>query len=168
MPVGGVVKEIKVSEGDKVSEGTQDRLKQAVEKAKEALKGDDTGTINQARDELMQAFSATLEEVADADLLLHVIDIHHPQYQKQVRSVERILEELELSHIPTLRVLNNQDRLKPDDLAKRVNILKGVPIAAIDSQTLHPLIDAMDHYFTAGRLDPALTDTTPSPSPPAM
>jgi GTP-binding protein HflX len=134
----------------------------------EVIITDTVGFIRDLPRELMTAFRATLEELENADLLLHVIDIHHPQYQKQVRSVERILEELDLSHIPTLRVLNKQDRLKPDDLAKRVNILKGVPIAAIDSQTLHPLIDAMDHYFTAGRLDPALTDTTPPPSPPAM
>jgi molecular chaperone DnaK len=52
--------------GDKVSEGTQERLKQAVEKAKEALKGDDTSTINQARDELMQAFSAAGQEMYQA------------------------------------------------------------------------------------------------------
>ena len=134
----------------------------------EVIITDTVGFIRDLPRELMTAFRATLEELENADLLLHVIDIHHPQYQKQVRSVERILEELDLSHIPTLRVLNKQDRLKPDDLVKRVNILKGVPIAAIDSQTLHPLIDAMDRYFTVGRLDPALTDTTPSPSPPAI
>jgi molecular chaperone DnaK len=52
--------------GDKVSQGTQDRLKEAVEKAKEALKGDDTGIINQARDELMQAFSAAGQEMYQA------------------------------------------------------------------------------------------------------
>jgi molecular chaperone DnaK len=49
--------------GDKVSEGTRGRLNQAVEKAKEALKGDDTSVINQARDELMQAFSAAGQEM---------------------------------------------------------------------------------------------------------
>jgi len=52
--------------GDKVSEGTRERLKQSVEKAKEALKGDDTSTINQARDELMQAFSAAGQEMYQA------------------------------------------------------------------------------------------------------
>ncbi|MFH1764397.1 MAG: molecular chaperone DnaK [Gemmatimonadota bacterium] len=52
--------------GDKVSEGTQQRLKDAVAKAKDALKGDDTGTINQARDELMQAFSAAGQEMYQA------------------------------------------------------------------------------------------------------
>ena len=52
--------------GDKVSEGTRERLKQSVEKSKEALKGDDTATINQARDELMQAFSAAGQEMYQA------------------------------------------------------------------------------------------------------
>jgi len=52
--------------GAKVSEGTQERLKQAVAKAKEALKGDDTPAINQARDELMQAFSAAGQEMYQA------------------------------------------------------------------------------------------------------
>ncbi len=52
--------------GDKVSEGTRDRLKEAGEKAKEALKGDDTTAINQARDELMQAFSAAGQEMYQA------------------------------------------------------------------------------------------------------
>ncbi len=52
--------------GDKVSEGNQDRLKEAVEKSKDALKGDDTGVINQARDELMQAFSAAGQEMYQA------------------------------------------------------------------------------------------------------
>lgn len=51
---------------DKVSEGTRERLNQSVEKAKEALKGDDTATINQARDELMQAFSAAGQEMYQA------------------------------------------------------------------------------------------------------
>ncbi|MEJ2202528.1 MAG: molecular chaperone DnaK [Gemmatimonadota bacterium] len=52
--------------GDQVSEGTQDRLKQATDAAKEALKGDDLATINSARDELMQAFSAAGQEMYQA------------------------------------------------------------------------------------------------------
>ena len=52
--------------GDKVSEGTRERLQAAVETAKEALKGDDLGTINSARDELMQAFSAAGQEMYQA------------------------------------------------------------------------------------------------------
>ena len=84
----------------------------------EVIITDTVGFIRDLPRELMTAFRATLEELENADLLLHVIDIHHPQYQKQVRSVERILEELDLSHIPTLRVLNKQDRVKPADLVR--------------------------------------------------
>ncbi len=52
--------------GDQVSEGTRERLTQATEAAKEALKGDDLATINSARDELMQAFSAAGQEMYQA------------------------------------------------------------------------------------------------------
>ena len=52
--------------GDKVSEGTREHLNESVEKAKEALKGDDAAILNQARDELMQAFSAAGQEMYQA------------------------------------------------------------------------------------------------------
>lgn len=118
----------------------------------EVIITDTVGFIRDLPQELMTAFRATLEELANADLLLHVIDIGHPQYQNQVQSVERILEELKLAHLPTLRVLNKQDCVAPADLARRVNSLRGIPIAAIDRATLRPLIAAMDHYFATGRI----------------
>ena len=113
---------------------------------------DTVGFIRDLPRELTTAFRATLEELQSADLLLHVIDISHPQYLQQVRAVERILEELDLHHLPTLRVLNKQDRLAAAELTKRVHRLGGIPIAAIDPATLHPLIDAMDRFFTTGRI----------------
>jgi GTP-binding protein HflX len=118
----------------------------------EVIITDTVGFIRDLPRELMTAFRATLEELENADLLLHVIDMSHPQYSNQVRSVERILEELDLAHIPTLRVLNKQDRLSPADRLQRVNSLQGIPISAIDSGTLSPLIQAMDHFFENGRI----------------
>jgi len=118
----------------------------------EVIITDTVGFIRDLPQELMTAFRATLEELENADLLLHVIDIGHPQYQNQVQSVERILEELGLDHLPTLRVLNKQDCVAPVDLAQRVNSLQGIPVAAIDRATLRPLIDAMDHYFATGQV----------------
>lgn len=118
----------------------------------EVIITDTVGFIRDLPQELMTAFRATLEELENADLLLHVIDISHPQYQSQIRSVERILEELDLAHIPTLRVLNKQDRISPTDCLKRTNVLQGIPIAAIDTKTLAPLIHAMDHFFESGML----------------
>ena len=134
----------------------------------EVIITDTVGFIRDLPRELMTAFRATLEELENADLLLHVIDISHPQYQNQIRSVERILEELNLDQIPTLRILNKQDRIKPVTLAKRVNVLKGVPISATDSSTLTPLIDAMDHYFTAGLIAPRVMDRAFSPLKPPI
>ena len=130
----------------------------------EVIITDTVGFIRDLPRELMTAFRATLEELENANLLLHVVDISHPQYQNQIRSVERILEELDLSKIPTLRVLNKQDRIKPATLAKHVNVLRGVPISATNSATLRPLIDAMDHYFATGRITPKPMKTVFSPS----
>ena len=134
----------------------------------EVIITDTVGFIRDLPRELVTAFRATLEELENADLLLHVIDISHPQYQNQIQSVERILEELDLAHIPTLRVLNKQDRIKPGHLAKRVNVLKGVPISATDCATLAPLIDAMDHFFAYGRITPRPMDTSFSPPKPPI
>ena len=134
----------------------------------EVIITDTVGFIRDLPRELVTAFRATLEELENADLLLHVIDISHPQYQNQIQSVERILEELDLAHIPTLRVLNKQDRIKPVHLAKRVNVLKGVPISATDCATLAPLIDAMDHFFAYGRITPRPMDTSFSPPKPPI
>jgi len=118
----------------------------------EVIITDTVGFIRDLPRELMTAFRATLEELENADLLLHVIDISHPQYQNQVRSVERILEELDLAHIPTLRVLNKQDRLPRADCLQRAHTLQGIPISAIRSGTLTPLIRTMERFFENGRI----------------
>jgi GTP-binding protein HflX len=62
----------------------------------------------------MAAFRATLEELENADLLLHIIDISNPRHPDQIRSVETILTELNLG-IPTIRVLNKMDRVDPEN-----------------------------------------------------
>ena len=113
---------------------------------------DTVGFIRDLPQELMTAFRATLEELQNADLLLHVIDISHPLYKNQVRSVERILDDLDLSHIPVLRILNKQDCVEPDNLTRRTNLLNGIPISALDGKTLRPLIDALDQFFATGQL----------------
>ena len=118
---------------------------------REIIITDTVGFIQDLPKELMTAFRATLEELENADLLLHVIDISHPQYTNHVRSVERILEQLDLAHLPTLNVLNKQDRIDIEDRIKCTNLLGGIPISAIRSESLPPLIDAIDHFFTTGQ-----------------
>ena len=112
----------------------------------EVIITDTVGFIRELPEELFTAFRATLEELADADLLLHVIDISNPRFADQILSVERILESLDLNQIPVLKVLNKQDRVDPAEISKLVRTLDGVPISATDKQTLAPLLEQMEWH----------------------
>ena len=65
----------------------------------------------------MAAFKATLEELAEADLLVHVVDASHPGLEDQMAAVEALLDELELAGRPTIVALNKTDRLDGDSAA---------------------------------------------------
>lgn len=110
----------------------------------EVIITDTVGFIRQLPKELITAFRATLEELEDADLLLHIIDISNPRFADQVQSVERILESLHLDKIPVLRVLNKQDRVDPVTVKKLARTLDAVAISAKDERTLTNLLDKME------------------------
>ncbi len=76
-----------------------------------ALLSDTVGFIRKIPHQLVAAFQATLEEVQEADLLLHVVDISHPHAQAQQTAVEEVLGELGLADRPTVLVYNKVDRL---------------------------------------------------------
>jgi GTP-binding protein HflX len=76
---------------------------------------DTVGFINKLPPQVVAAFRATLEELAEADLLLHVIDITHPNAAEQAETVERTLAELGLAAKPRIAVLNKVDRLMGGD-----------------------------------------------------
>ena len=105
---------------------------------------DTVGFIRDLPKELMAAFKATLEELENADLLLHVIDISNPRHPDQIRSVETILNELNLSEIPTIRVLNKMDRIRPEDRETPIRRLAGIAVSALDRSSLKPLTEAME------------------------
>ncbi len=79
---------------------------------REALFTDTVGFIQKLPTNLVEAFQATLEEIKDAELLLHVVDVTHPHVRAQAAAVERTLEEIEADHLPMLTVLNKIDRLE--------------------------------------------------------
>lgn len=115
-----------------------------------------TDTVGFVRDlphELIAAFSATLEETALADVLLHVADAAHPQVQNQIEHVNAVLDEIGAGDIPQIIVYNKIDRL-PDASAEILRNHSGrieaVRIAATDGQTLALLRRAM--IETAGAL----------------
>ena len=79
----------------------------------EVLVTDTVGFIAKLPTELVAAFRATLEELAEADLLLHVVDITHPEVERSTRVVGEIMVDLGLQDRPTITVLNKADRLLP-------------------------------------------------------
>ncbi len=72
---------------------------------------DTVGFIDKLPHAFIQAFNATLEETADADLLLHVIDVSDPNYKEHIQVVEDVLKEIRADKIPTIKVFNKIDRL---------------------------------------------------------
>ena len=81
-----------------------------------ALVTDTVGFIRKLPHDLVASFRATLEEAADADLLLHVIDASHPTWEEQVVVVNEVLAELEMTEKPVLHVFNKIDQLDGDAL----------------------------------------------------
>lgn len=75
------------------------------------LLSDTVGFIRKLPHRLVEAFKATLEEVVEADLILHVVDISHPQAREQILAVNAVLEEIGAANKPTLMVFNKIDRL---------------------------------------------------------
>jgi len=75
---------------------------------------------------------------------LHIIDISNPRYEEQIKSVEKILADLNLQNTATIRVLNKMDRVSPQASARLSRKLKGIAISARSKVTLLPLIDEME------------------------
>jgi GTP-binding protein HflX len=76
------------------------------------LLSDTVGFIRKLPHDLVESFKATLEEVVEADLLLHVVDISHPQADEQIVAVNSVLEELGALNKPTLMIFNKMDRFQ--------------------------------------------------------
>jgi len=110
----------------------------------EVIITDTVGFIKDLPKDLLVAFRATLEELENADLLLHVIDISNPQYSAQIESVETILSDLNLQHTASIRVLNKRDLLNPATIQKINRALRGTAVSAKDKSTLMPLIEQME------------------------
>ena len=109
----------------------------------EVIITDTVGFIRDLPRELMVAFRATLEELAHADLFVHVVDISSDQYDRHMAAVNKILAELELDHIPVILALNKQDRLTPETVERLAGLIGGIPISANDESTLIPLIQTI-------------------------
>ncbi len=113
-------------------------------KEREVLITDTVGFIQDLPKNLLEAFKATLEELEEADLLIHVIDLSNLRFPEQMAAVESILGSLELTDKPVLHVFNKMDLIPPELAALQVRIHQGVAISALNESTLPPLIARLE------------------------
>ena len=114
-----------------------------------ALMTDTVGFIQKLPTQLVAAFRATLEEIAEADLLIHVVDITHVNALSQWKAVQETLTEIEADHIPVITVLNKIDRL-PDPLAARQALAEfsdSVAISALTGKGMPDLLLAIENQL---------------------
>ncbi len=107
----------------------------------EVIITDTVGFIRDLPDELLQAFKATLEELHEADLLVHVVDLSNPRYTDQMWVVDDLLSELDLAGINTMLVFNKIDLVDPDLVNTELKRCDAVAISALDPATFPPFLD---------------------------
>jgi GTPase len=110
----------------------------------EVVLTDTVGFLRDLPEDLVSAFRATLEELADADLLLHVVDIADSRLETKLSAVTRLLSEMELQHLPRLLVLNKCDRLEAGEVQMLARRHGGIPVSSIRRAGLASLIDAAE------------------------
>lgn len=113
-------------------------------KDREVIVTDTVGFIRHLPPDLLSAFRATLEELEDADLLLHVVDVSHPRFEEQMEVVEILLRDLDLPALPLVRVFNKIDRVPREYVNRQCERYQAVPICALKEETLGPLMEALE------------------------
>jgi len=111
---------------------------------REVIITDTVGFIRDLPKDLMAAFRATLEELEDADLLLHLVDISNPRFEQHIESVENILHELHLLENPRLLIFNKIDKVNEEEVQNLASRYNAVAISAIDTSKFKPLLKAIE------------------------
>ena len=110
-----------------------------------ALVSDTVGFIQKLPHTLVEAFKATLEEVKGADILLHVIDSSHPEVDRQIQDVYKVLQELGADQKPIISVYNKVDKLSPDEADEKILRVRGrgIAISALKGYGIEDLLEAI-------------------------
>src|SRR6201984_3350434 len=115
---------------------------------------DTVGFLRKLPHTLIESFKATLEEVSEADLLIHIADLSHPRVEEQMEAVDRVIKELDAYGKQTLIVFNKIDNLPNRELAE--SYLKrfpgGVAISARTGEGVNNLVRALEDALGAWRL----------------
>lgn len=120
---------------------------------REIIVADTVGFIRELPKDLAQAFRATLEELAEAHLLVHVVDAADPDREAQIAAVERILADLQLAKTPRLMVWNKVDLVTAEERARLQSEGRGVALSARNAETTAPLLRTIENaLWREGRL----------------
>jgi len=111
---------------------------------REAIISDTVGFISNLPSDLLGAFRSTLEELHDADLLIHLVDISNPAYEEQMKTVEDILLDLNLSEKPRLLVFNKSDRLDKEVIENFCRRYNAIAISALKMENIMGLLEKME------------------------
>jgi GTPase len=118
----------------------------------EVIITDTVGFIRDLPPDLLAAFRATLEELEDADLLLHVVDASDPNLETKVDAVVQVLADLDLTLVPRMVVMNKSDRVNPVDLERLCQRHDAVAVSALGRI-------GMDRLMTAAEAKLRTTDS---------
>jgi len=110
----------------------------------EVIITDTVGFIKDLPPDLVTAFRATLEELADADLLLHVVDASDPELERKIEAVETVLANLDLRALPRLTVMNKADRVQPPVIKSLCSRYEAVAVSALRREGLDRLIQSAE------------------------
>jgi GTP-binding protein HflX len=111
---------------------------------RQLLLSDTVGFIDRLPHTLVAAFRATLEQIAEADLVLHVIDAASPERERHIEAVRRVLEEIGAANVPTLDVFNKCDLMAPAEVARLPRLHReALCISALNGQGRSSLIEAI-------------------------
>ena len=114
----------------------------------EAIITDTVGFIRNLPEDLFTAFRATLDELHQADILLHVVDISSSQFENQIQAVDKILEKLEINDKPRIMVFNKADRFADKALLQILcRRYDAVAISALDKSTLTDLLQKIESFL---------------------
>src|SRR6185295_15412495 len=121
---------------------------------REIIINDTVGFIRDLPPGLLSAFRATLEEIGDSRLLIHLVDVSNPRWSQQIQSVDRILQELKFAQIPSMLALNKSDLVDADSLQiiaqqlAQAGSREVVAISATDQKTLPPLLEKVGQLLS--------------------
>ena len=111
---------------------------------REVIITDTVGFIRNLPRSLLGAFEATLEELRDAHLLLHVVDLSNPRFEEQIRSVDKILRDLHLDNVAKLLVFNKIDLVPQEEIQPFCRRFEAIPVSAKDPKSFSELLREME------------------------